>query len=433
MLVLSALLALRPSAPDVTFERLLPLRPDEGVFAYARISPSGRYLAYASETPNPGGTGITQTETVIDLTTKKTTFTAPGIDGYFSNDEDRLIFLNFTGGVDGSNVAILHLKDNRVVHDAAPTFLGDYYSWGVRNGRNLILTITSRYYYLDGDRAVLPQGMVTDCPGIGVGERPLISKDGTRITTFVNNNVVVRGLDHCNDVLDTGLQGAKADFSWDGRYVAFHVAKADHKGSEIVIVDTKDKTMRTLTGLKGTALFPSWTKDGRLCFRYDGDDYRGFMMASNVLSLPSKPLPLAKRRQPPSLTWQDVFPETTTSHRTNLVMIWSDWSPHSPRSLADLQRFDEDMRARGADIGVMTSVPQGSPRSVIDGILSAHNIRLPEITLRPDRLPLTGALNQIPTVLLFKDGVLAEQRLGPPTYDSLMQWLAAGTSHGAQR
>src|SRR6185436_8834937 len=113
-------------------------------------------------------------------------------------------------------------------------------------------------YYLHGDRAELPGGHVASCPGIGTGDRPLISKDGRRISTFVRGRVVVRGLTNCDDTLDTGLQGAKADFSWDGRYVAFHVAKADRTGSEIVIVDTSARTVRTLTGLSGTSVFPSW-------------------------------------------------------------------------------------------------------------------------------------------------------------------------------
>ena len=29
-----------------------------------------------------------------------------------------------------------------------------------------------------------------------------------------------------------------------------------------MIVDTKDRTVRTLTGLSGNSLFPSWTEDG---------------------------------------------------------------------------------------------------------------------------------------------------------------------------
>jgi hypothetical protein len=40
-----------PPAPRL--ERVYALQPEEGVFAYARISPDGRTLAYASETRPP--------------------------------------------------------------------------------------------------------------------------------------------------------------------------------------------------------------------------------------------------------------------------------------------------------------------------------------------------------------------------------------------
>ena len=406
----------------VTFEKILPLKPNEGVFAYARISPNGRYLAYASEMPNPGGRGITQTETIVDLKDQRVLFTEAGIDGYFSNDNDRVIFLSFAAGTSG--VTMWHQSTGAVTRKVAPVGLGDYFSWSVRDGKNVILTIQSNFYELDGDQAVLPAGHVTSCPDIGTGDRPLISKDGRRITTFVRGHVVVRGLTDCNDIVDTGLQGAKADFSFDGRYVAFHVAKAGGRGSEIVIVDTKERTVRTLTGLAGNSLFPSWTEDGRLCFRYDGEDYRGFMFASNVLSLPSRPLGTPAAPLPARLAWTDLFPGTTPPHRTNLVMIWSDWSPHAPNALVDLQRLDTDARAQGRDLGVMTVVPEGSRRSDIDRILQAHAIRLPEIGLRADRLHFTGALNQIPTELLFRDGMLIEQRLGPLSYDELTRWLS---------
>lgn len=319
----AAVVGATPAAPvtapaGVTFEKLLPLKAGEGVFAYARISPNGRYLAYASEMPAPGGRGITQTETMVDLNDKKVIFTEPGIDGYFSNDNERMIFLSFANG--GSNVAMRNQKTGVVTHNVAPVSLGDYFSWSVRDGKNTILTIQSNFYELDGDRAVLPAGRVSSCPGIGVGARPLISKDGRRITTFVRGTVVVRGLTDCNDVLDTGLQGAKADFSFDNRYVAFHVDRADHRGSDIVIIDTKDRTVRTLTGLAGSAIFPSWTQDGRLCFRYEGADYNGFMMASNVLSLPAKPLASATdaTRAPERITWQDLFPGEAPQHGTNV-------------------------------------------------------------------------------------------------------------------
>lgn len=424
-LLLTPLASSLPQArAGVSFERILELKPDEGVFAYARISPSGKYLAYASEMPAPSGRGITQTETVIDVATKKVLFTEPGIDGYFSNDDERMVFLSFADRQSG--VVIRH-ADGRITRDVAPVMLGDYFSWSVRDGKNVILTIQSNFYELDGDHGVLPAGRVTSCPGIGVGARPLISKDGRRITTFVGNSVVVRGLTDCNDIVDTGLQGAKADFSFDGRYVALHVAKTDRTGSEIVIVDTKDRTIRTLTGLSGDALFPSWTKDGRLCFRYDGPEYRGFMFASNVLSLPARPLaappPAAK---PADVKWSDLFSAPLPAHRTNVVMIWSDWSPHAPNALTDLQRLRNDLQTGGADVGVVTVVPSTTRRADADRILRAHDIRLPEISLRPERLHLTGALNQIPTELLFRDGVLVDERLGPQSYSDLRSWLGLG-------
>jgi hypothetical protein len=322
------------------FTPIYPLKPDEGVFAYARISPSGQFLAYASELPDPQNRrSIKRTVTVVDLATRQIVFTEPGIDAYWSDDGQRMIFLSMK---DGTHVAIRHQDTGEIARGVAPVGLGDYFSWGIRDGKNLILTIQSNYYFLNGDQAVLPAQRVTSCDGIGVGDRPLLSKDGLRVTTFVRGTVVVRGLTGCQDTLDTGIQGAKADFSWDGRYVAFHAARRDLQGYEIEVVDVMRHTVRTVTNLPGSSLFPSWTKDGRLCFRYDGDDYRGFMMADDVLANPERPLPSPGPRIKPSARWSELFPETPRpAHRVNLVMIWSSWSAHSPDALSDLQRASQ--------------------------------------------------------------------------------------------
>ena len=81
-------------------------------------------------------------------------------------------------------------------------------------------------------------------------------------------------------------------------------------GYEIKIVDIEKHTVRTLPGLHGSALFPSWTKDGRLCFRYDGPDYRGFMMAERRAG--RRRAAAARRAEPlpAERTWEDIFPET---------------------------------------------------------------------------------------------------------------------------
>jgi hypothetical protein len=276
-LVTAGVLAASAQAPRVRYERVFPLKSEEGVFAYARISPDGQTLAYASIMPDPerrAAAGLPRqpsrtTQTVVDLKTGNVQFAEAGIDAYWSLDGERMIFLAQSGA--GGGVTMRHHPNGELVRNVAPGSLGDYFSWAVRDGKNLILTIQSNYYYLDGDKAVLPAGRVVPCDGIGVGDRPLISKDGRRITTFVRGAVVVRGLTDCENTIDTGLQGGKADFSFDGRYIAFHVARAGTKTYEIVIVDLERKTVRTLPDLPGSSLFPPWTKDGRLCFRYDSD------------------------------------------------------------------------------------------------------------------------------------------------------------------
>jgi hypothetical protein len=337
-------LAIAPRAAPPGFERIYPLRAEEGVFAYARISPSGQLLAYASEAADPPGSRmIKRTVTVVDLKTQQILFTEPGIDAYWSNDGQRMIFLSAKDLQ--STVAIRHHDTGAVTREVAPVELGDYFSWAVRGGQQLVLTIRSNYYYLNGDYGILPAGHVPSCPDIGTGERPLISKDGRRITTFVQGAVVVRDLTDCDGILNTGIQGAKADFSWDGRYVAFHAAKPDLKGYEIDVVDTERRTVRTVTHLPGSSYFPSWTKDGRLCFRYDGDDYRGFMMADHVLAEPERPLPPPGPKVPAIVRWADLFPAAPApAHRVNLVMIWATWSAHSPQALMDLQHASQYSR-----------------------------------------------------------------------------------------
>ena len=132
--------AARPSQPSrIRIDRLYPLRAEEGVFAYARISPNGQTLAYASIMPDetrpqvPGRPQATRTtHTVVGLKSGKILFSEPGIDAYWSNDGERMIFLSQANR--RSNVSMRYL-DGRIVRNIAPVELGDYFSWGVRDGR----------------------------------------------------------------------------------------------------------------------------------------------------------------------------------------------------------------------------------------------------------------------------------------------------------
>jgi hypothetical protein len=413
-----------PKGLSPRFERVYPLAPEEGVFAYARISPDGRALAYASETRSPAQPErIVQTVTVVDLPTRRVLFSEPGIDPYWSVDGGRMIYKSYVEAA--PSVRIRDHRTGVVSRNVAPSSLGDYYSWGVRDGRDLVLTIRGNYYYLDGDRA-LPPSSVQPCDGIGVGERPLLSKDGRRISVFVQGTLVIRNLTDCEDIIQTGMLGAKADFSWDGRYVAFHAPKASGQGYKIEVVDLETRTVRTVAELEGSSLFPSWTQDGRLCFRYDGPDYRGFMIASGVLNVPARALPSPLVYLPRRRAWSDLFPETARpDHRLNLVMVWGAWSAHSPTALSDLQRAREYFTRHAYDVGVLTATDPGSREDDVARLLRRHAIRLPRIPLAPRKLTLTEAHNQIPTTLLFRGGWLIDRRLGAQSFDQLREWVAA--------
>ncbi len=417
-----------------TFTRVYAITPAEGVFAYSRISPDGNYLAYASQafdttrarprSPEnlygPSGTVTTQTVTVVDLRAQKVLYTEAGIDAYWSLDGERIIY-------SGRGVSIWHRSTGLITRDVVPGHLGDYYSWAMHDGKNLILTITSNFYYLDGDKGVLPAGHVATCPGIGTGDRPLISKDGTRITTFVRGNIVVRDLTDCDNILNTGIPGAKADFSYDNRYIAFHVQRPGTNLYDIDVVDLQSHTIRTITSsLPGSSLFPSWTRDGRLSFRYDAPDYRGFVFAANVLSAPASPLPRNVGSLPTERSWHDIFPETARPDRDyTVVLIWSSWSAHSPIALTDMQRARDSFAHDGFNVAVVTAIEPASLESDATLLVTRNRIDLPRIPITPRGLALTEGRNQMPSTLVFHGDQLIDRRLGAQSFDDIRNWLVA--------
>jgi len=401
------------------YDRVFTLKPKEGVFAYARISPDGKRLAYASQISARPSAQRNWSVTAVDLTTKKTLFTEGGIDAYWSNDGTRVIYSGMGG------VMIRNVATNVASAHPEASGLGDYFSWAVRDGKEMIMTIQSNYYFLNKDGPVLPHTKVTTCEEIGgTGERPLISHDGKRISTFVKGILVVRPLDNCSDIVNTHIQGSKADFSWDGRYIAFHAVKSAGTGYEIRIVDLEKKTVRTLPNLQGSALFPSWTKDGRLCFRYDGPDYRGFLMASNVLDTPESPLPTVTEALPDERRWEDIFPETPPAKGLRLVMIWAPWSAHSLEAFTNLQAGRDHFAARGMQVDAVAAADPGSRESDIASQLDEFRVTIPRIALTQRHLAMTEARNQMPTLMLFRDGTLIDRKLGAQSFETLRDWVA---------
>ena len=407
-------------ATQPTFERVYALAAGEGVFAYARIAPDGRSLAYASQ--KLSGDHPTQVVTVIDLMTGRSIFTEPGIDAYWSNDSSRVIFLSFASGV-----SIRHRDGGAITRNIAPADLGDYFSWAVRGTKDLILTIDGNYYYLDRDRAILPAHRLSSCPGLGIGERPLISHDGTRATVFVSGTVVVRDVTDCEDIVRTGLSGAKADFSFDGRYIAFHVESRFSSRSDIVVVDLQERTQRSVTtGLPGSSWFPSWTRAGEICFRYDSPEYKGFMIARNVLRVPPRSLPAVGSELPEHRLWSNIFPAVSRpAHQLNVVLVWGMWSAHSPIALMDFRDAERALLSHGSDVGMETALEPGTPETMASKILQDVSVQLPRLPLSPPQFYLTEARNQIPTVLLFRDDNLIASHLGPMTSSVLQDWVRA--------
>ncbi|MDB4915972.1 MAG: hypothetical protein JWM95_3616 [Gemmatimonadetes bacterium] len=406
----------------IEFDRVYALRPDESVFAYARIDPSGNVLAYSSEKRDAHDGRYIRKVTVADMRSRQILFTDAGVDAYWSNDGSRMIYYSSAT----RSVNIWQRTTGVVAKDVAPIRLGDYFSWAEINGKPVIFTILNNYYALDGDKARLPAAQVVPCPRIGTGERPLASHDGRRVTTFAMGTVVIRSPNHCNDIYDTGIPGAKADFSFDGRYVAMHNQKADASGNDIVVVDLRRKTLRNLTrGLTGTSLFPSWTRDGRICFRYDGSDFRGFVIAKNVLAAPAVPLSTVPHHLSNRRTWTDIFPSVVPPNaEVTLVMIWGTWSAHSPNALSELQAVRALLKKQAASVEVLTALEPGTRRSDAQRIWERNHITVPQIALTQSGFAQTEARNQIPTTLLFHGGLLVSRHLGPMSAEEMRIWIA---------
>ena len=189
--------------------------------------------------------------------------------------------------------------------------------------------------------------------------------------------------------------------------------------------------MRNVTAsLNGSSLFPNFTRDGRLSFRYDSPEYRGFMFASNFLGLPASPLRKASGALPENRTWRDVFagsdrPATAYA----MVLIWSSWSAHSPAALIDLQRAREYFRREGFDLTVLAASEPASQPADVDLLLTRNRVILPSIPITPAGLARTEGRNQMPTTLLFHGDRLVDRRLGAQTFDELRDWA---TSMGAK-
>jgi hypothetical protein len=351
-------------------------------------------------------------------------FSEPGLDSYWSPDGTKLIFVS---NIDPKNLAIYDMATHSVTRNVAPRDLGDYPSWGKVDGRDVVVTINGNYYFLNNGKAETPYRELSACQELGgSGDRPLISKATGRLTVFSKGVVAVRNLRDCRDIGTTNLPGAKADFSYDGRFIALHVPKEEGTpGYAIKVFDIENRLIIPVTALRGTSLFPSWTNNGDLVFRYEDGDQRGFMRASGFLSNRAEAIPgVSVRNDQPR--WNDVFPSTPAPiTRAAVVIVWANWGAHSVEALSNAQSAWAAMRSKGLDVSLLSAIEPSTNLSAAREVLREYALTIPILELAAGRLNLTGAQNQIPTALVFDRGVLVAQRLGAQSVESLTRAVQA--------
>jgi hypothetical protein len=419
--------------PSVTAEPVLEVPATEGVFAYARVSPDGRYLAYTAERAGNDGHPPQSTIRVVNIATHDILFTAQGVDTSWSPDGKRIVFVS--GEENSGSVVIADPYAGRPQFRAAPALWGTYPTWGVTSdGRNVIMTVSGNFYDVSRDAPPTASEHLQPCHDIGTGDRPLISKDAKRATVFANGTVIVRDVADCTDILDTLVEGGKADFSYDGRFIAFHRPRQDSDEYAISIVDLKTRAMWS-PQLAGSALFPSWSADGSLYFRYDSGPFRGFARLRHVVenietlgtALPSR------RPRPFSTEWKELFGSAHAPLAPlTAVVVWSTWSAHSVEALEELYRAQTILQMKGVPLDVNGAVEPVSRRDDTVALIRAHMLQLtlPLLRLSRNGLNQSVALNQIPAVLLFRGERLVDTRLGSQSADHLVSWIVSEHVNG---
>ena len=409
------------------YQHVLPLSPGVRVFAYSRVSPDGDALAFAlDDTTRFRFLRRPRTLHVVDLNSRETLLSEPGMDGYWSTDGTKLIYLNRSGE---SDVRIWSKDGGSEVTSVADRGLGDYFSWGSRDGRDMIMTIRGSYYFLGPDHRATEISEMQPCPELSENPRPFLSRDGQKATVFTDDGLIaVRNVDDCDDVLLTGTRGAKADFSWDGRYIAFHSPKADQSGRfQISVIDLEEETLIPVTNLEGSSFYPSWSKDGSLYFHYDSEEFRGFVAATGFLDNPSTQLTDRNDALDGTPDLGDLLdPAPSPSTPVVVLNMWATWCGHCRDELPILQELQDSYGRE--QIAVLLAADWNSRPEDISRVLSVNDIELSQVRLMPSSMAFVGGFNQIPASLVFVNGRLFGRRLGALSRIEWEAWVDSALS-----
>ena len=189
------------------------------------------------------------------------------------------------------------------------------------------------------------------------------------------------------------------------------------------MVDLQEKKLIPVTNLPGSAYYPSWTRDGRLSFRYDSDTYRGFMLATDFLQNPAEPLPTRHEIPKGQAALQTLHGAAAIPpHRVVLVNFWAGWCVHCRAELPVLDRLRRELRARHLDAEIVGACEPSSFKSDRERVMLNNNLSLPQVDIEAQDINRFG-IQVFPTNLLFVDGKLVERRYGAQTYEQFVQWL----------
>jgi hypothetical protein len=106
-----------------------------------------------------------------------------------------------------------------------------------------------------------------------------------------------------------------------------------------------------------------------------------------------------------------------------MVMIWAPWSAHSEIAFGDLERARKYFAAVEPGLSVEAAADPSSKEADITRQLADFRTTVPRIPISPKGLALTEARNQMPTTLLFRDGVLIDRKLGAQSFEELREWV----------
>ena len=117
-------------------------------------------------------------------------------------------------------------------------------------------------------------------------------------------------------------------------------------------------------------------------------------------------------------SWRRVWPQGDPVPPDGRRHIPTNTFKHMNRQLPKV------LKTRTLDVGVAMARGPSAVPAMLDPLLNGLGINLRLVTITSTAMSLTGAVNQIPSEVLFQDGRLVSKHLGPATQDEVWKWLS---------